>query len=175
MPLAERNQEVQAFWPCASNEPLTNCVCLGRSDRRVQHPNAHFRNCLVQRPGEDTVSVVDHQPARVFIRQCLAKLLQRPFRRGMCSDIIVTDSACAHFQEHEYIKDSKSSSDDEKIASQNGSRVIPDERQPALTPIRHPTGPSGQDTSRRFLAKHESQVSASTRLQCAPHPKSDYP
>jgi len=37
MVLIERNHEIQAFSPCATDQALTKCICLRSAVRRSQH------------------------------------------------------------------------------------------------------------------------------------------
>jgi hypothetical protein len=62
-----------------------------------------------------------------------SKLLQSPFRCGMCGDVAMQDSATADLHQHKDIEHPESSRDcDQKIKRHDALRVIPDEPTPVL-------------------------------------------
>ena len=51
---------------------------------------------------------MDQKPVRMFLRQRLAELLQRPFSTRMRRHIVMQDLAPAQFHDHQYINDTES-------------------------------------------------------------------
>src|SRR4029077_2428786 len=89
MPFVEWNQEVETLPAKAAAKSLAHRVRLRGSHRRPQNPYTQIGEALVDFLGEDAVSIVDDEPVRMIARQCLPELLERPFRRGMGSDVLV--------------------------------------------------------------------------------------
>src|SRR5258707_9896912 len=93
MPLVEWNQEVETLPAKAAAESLAHRVRFRGSHRRPQNPYTQIGKALVDFLGEDAVSIVDDESVRMIARQCFAELLERPFRRGMGSDVLVENLA----------------------------------------------------------------------------------
>src|SRR5215831_19858471 len=61
--------------------------------RRTQNPYTQIGKTLVDILREDAAAIVDDEAVRMIARQGLPQLLQRPFRRGMGSDVVVENLA----------------------------------------------------------------------------------
>src|SRR5260370_8389163 len=104
MPLVEWNQEVETLPAKAAAESLAHRVRLRGSHRRPQNPYTQMGKALVDFLGEDAVSIVDDESVRMIARQCLPELLERPFRCGMGSAVLVRSPAGSdlhHYQDLE--------------------------------------------------------------------------
>src|SRR5260370_10199221 len=91
MPFVEWNQEVETLPAKAAAESLAHRVRLRGAHRRPQNPYTQIGKAFVDFLGEDPVSIVDEESVRLIARQCLPELLERPFRGGMGSDVLVGD------------------------------------------------------------------------------------
>ena len=83
MSFPKRDQEVQAFPSDRADQSLTGGVCLWRSHRCLLYSYAHRSHRLVQLLREDAISVMDQKTIRMFLRERLAELLERPFSTRM--------------------------------------------------------------------------------------------
>ncbi len=69
----------------------------------------------------------------MIVRKRLAKLLQGPLRRRVGSDVLVENSSCPQFHNHEYIQSAKGVRyHDEEVARHDHLGMVMDERQPTL-------------------------------------------
>ena len=76
---------------------------------------------------------MDEEPIGAVQRKPISKLLGRPFRRGVVSEIPVHDSACADVEHHEDVQPLKGRGhDDEEVASQHDASIIVEECCPRL-------------------------------------------
>ncbi len=74
MTFAEWDEEIQAFPPNRPDQAFTECVRLGRSNRRLQNTNAETLQCRVQARGEDSIAVVDDVAVRMIEHQKFPEL-----------------------------------------------------------------------------------------------------
>ena len=93
MTFAEWDQKVQAFSPNRSDQPFTERVRLGRSNRRLQNTDAEALQCRVQVRGEDSIAVVDDVPVGMIEGQELTELLSGPLCGRVLGDVAVQDPA----------------------------------------------------------------------------------
>lgn len=89
MPLAKRDEKIQALPPDRSHHPFASGICLGRTERRPQYAHAHSPYGLIQVSGEDVVPVMDEEAERMIIGERFSQLLDGPFCAGMIGDIEV--------------------------------------------------------------------------------------
>ena len=83
-----------------------------------------------------------HGGIGMIVRKRLAKLLQGPLRRWVGSHILVENSSCSQFHNHEYIQSAKGGRyHDEKVARHDHLAMVMDERQPTLLWIGLRPGP----------------------------------
>jgi hypothetical protein len=88
---------------------------------------------------------MDQETVRMFFRQRLPELLERPFGSGMRRHIVMKNLPPSHLHDHHYIKDAESACDhDEEVAGHYRLGVIANESQPSLTRIRRPAADAGQ-------------------------------
>jgi hypothetical protein len=104
MPLVKRNQEVETLSAKAAAESLAHRVRFRRSHRRPHHSYTQIGKALVDFLGENAVSIVDDKSVRMTARQCLPELLERPFRRGMGSDVLVENLARSDLYDDEDVE-----------------------------------------------------------------------
>jgi hypothetical protein len=64
VPLAQRDEEIQALPTDGSQHAFASGICLGRSDSSPQDPHAHIGNSFVQCLGEDAVRAAHPTEAR---------------------------------------------------------------------------------------------------------------
>ena len=93
MTFAEWNQKVQAFSSNRSDQPFTERVGLGCSDRRLQDMDAEAFQCGVQVQGEDSIAVVDGVPVGMIEGEELPELLSGPIGSRMLGDVAMQDPA----------------------------------------------------------------------------------
>jgi hypothetical protein len=110
----ERDQKVQTLAPEAATQALTYRVGRGCLNRSSQYSHAEVRHLLIECTGENAVPIMNHKPVWMVMRQDLSKLLQRPFRRRVRSDVAVDDPPAAQLQDHKYIKDTEGGRDHDK-------------------------------------------------------------
>src|SRR5678816_4759060 len=90
----------------------------------------------VQILGKDAVPVVDQESIGMLVRKRLAKLLQGPLRGWVGSHVLVENSPCSQFHNHEYIQRAKAGGNDhEEVARHDHLGMVMDERQPTLLGI----------------------------------------
>ena len=89
MAFVEGNQEVETLATKATAQPLAYRVRLRGSHRRPQNPHTQIGKALVDFLSKDAIAIVDDEAVRMVARQRFPELLQRPFRRGMGSDVLV--------------------------------------------------------------------------------------
>src|SRR5215472_18291091 len=136
MVLVEGNQEVETFATKAA-ESLAHRVRLWGPHRRTQNPYTQIGKTLVDILREDAVAIVDDEAVRMIARQGLPELLQRPFRRGMGSDVLVENLAGSDLHCNEDVEGSECGGDHhEEVASHHCLGVVVDEGQPALFRVR---------------------------------------
>jgi hypothetical protein len=86
---------------------------------------------------------MDHVSICVISGQRLAELLQRPVRCGMRCHVVMHDSACPDFQDHEYVEHPEHGRDhDKEVAGNDALGVIPNEGHPTLLRIRSAPRPA---------------------------------
>jgi len=137
--LRERNEEVQAFSAQASTQALAHGVGFGRPYRCSQYSHTHSVHASVQVLGKDAIPVVDHESIGMLVRKRLAKLLQGPLRRWVGSHVLVENSPCSQFHNHEHIQGAKAGRNDhEEVARHDHLGMVMDERQPTLLWIASP-------------------------------------
>jgi len=133
MTFAEWNQEVQAFSSNRSDQPFTERVGLGCSDRRLQNTNAEAFQRGVQVRGEDSIAVVDDVPVGMIEGEELAELLSAPLSSRMLGDVAMQDPARSNFHGDQDVQDAKARRDgNEVVASDNGGCMIPNESGPTV-------------------------------------------
>jgi hypothetical protein len=82
---------------------------------------------------KDCVAVVDDEPAGMIESQKLPELLSRPLGSGMLSDVRVENAPRTDLQGYEDIQDAERSGHrNEKVAGNDGFRMIPDKGLPTL-------------------------------------------
>ena len=91
MTFAEWDEEIQAFPPNRPDQAFTECVRLGRSNRRLQNTNAETLQCRVQARGEDSIAVVDDVAVRMIEHQKFPELLGGPLCGRVLSEVAVQD------------------------------------------------------------------------------------
>src|SRR5215831_4804753 len=137
MAFVEWNQEVETFATQTAAEPLAHRVRLGGPHRRPQNPYTQIGKTLVGIRRKDAVAVVDDEAVRMIARQGFPELLQRPFRRGMGSDVLVENLTGSDIHYNEDVEGTECGGDHhEEIASHNYLGMIVDEGQPALFRVR---------------------------------------
>src|SRR5580704_18800369 len=84
-------------------------VALGlwRPHWSLQHVPAHRRDRPVDSGRKDAVPIVEDEPVGCLRGDDLAKLLDRPLRRGMLGDIPVEDPTRADLEDDEHIEDAE--------------------------------------------------------------------
>ena len=107
MAFVEWNQEVETFATKAAAESLAHRVRLWGPHRRTQNPYTQIGKTLVDILREDAVAIVDDEAVRMIARQGLPELLQRPFRRGMGSDVFVENLAGSDLHCNENVEGSE--------------------------------------------------------------------
>src|SRR5215813_7203451 len=137
MAFVEWNQEVQTFATKAAAESLAHRVRLWGPHWRTQNPYPQICKTLVEILREDAVAVVDDEAVRLIARQGFPELLQRPFRRGVGSDVLVENLTGSELHYNEDVEGTECGGDHhEEIASHNYLGMIVDEGQPALFRVR---------------------------------------
>src|ERR1035438_9503884 len=102
-----------------------------------KNSHAEVRYGLVQPLRKDAVPVVDHEPIRMVARQRLPELLQGPLCSRVGGDVVVENSSCSKFHDHEYVKCAKSGRDhNEEVTRHDHLGMIVDKSQPTLLWIR---------------------------------------
>jgi hypothetical protein len=76
VPLAERNQIIQALSADRANRPLTNGVRLRGSHWRLQNSQAQSSDGCIELTGKFGVAVTKQEPVRVIGRDGFPELLQ---------------------------------------------------------------------------------------------------
>src|SRR5260370_30194312 len=100
--LGDWNEEVQALSAQASTHTLAHGVGFGRPYRCSQYSHTHSLHASVQVLGKGAIP--DHESIRMIVRKRLSKLLQGPLRRWVGSHVLVENSLCPQFHDHEYIR-----------------------------------------------------------------------
>lgn len=79
------------------------------------------------------MSIMHEEPVCVIARYRFSELLNRPIGGGLGGHVAMKDPAGADLHYHEYIKDTKASSNrDHEVACQQDSGMIADKRLPVL-------------------------------------------
>src|SRR5260370_18761977 len=129
MPFVEWNQEVEDPAAKAAAESLPYRVRLRGSHRRPENPYTQIRKALVDFLGEDAVSIVDDESVRMIARQRFPELLlERPFRRGMGSDVLVENLTRSDLHHDQDVEGTECGSDHhEEVAGHNDLGMVADE------------------------------------------------
>jgi hypothetical protein len=61
VPLVDRNQKIETLSTNCSNQPLTERICLGSSDWRLQHAHAEAVQLLIESQRKNAVPVVNDE------------------------------------------------------------------------------------------------------------------
>src|SRR5712691_10358222 len=131
--LVDRNEEVQALSAKATAQTLAYGVGFGRPHWCSQYSHAYSLHASVQVLGKDAIQVVDHESIGMIVRKRLSELLQGPLRRWVAGHVLVENSTCPQFHDHEYVKGAESGRDyHEEIARHNRLGMVMDEGQPTL-------------------------------------------
>ena len=137
MALVERKQEVETFATEAAAQSLAYRVRLWGSHWRSQNPYAQIPKTLVDLLSEDTVPIVDDEAIGMITRQRFPELLQRPFRRGMASDIVVENPPRFDLHDDEDVEGTECGGDyHEEVAGHHDLGMVADKGQPALFRVR---------------------------------------
>ena len=132
MVLGERDQKVQTFPFERAQEPLTEGVGLG-TPHGVLDPQPQVAHTLVERLGEDRITVMDQKAVGVFGRNRFAELLHRPWGRGVCGHIRVEDAAREMCHHDKHVEEAKGRRDHHaEITRDDGLGMIAHKRLPAL-------------------------------------------
>lgn len=132
----QRNQMIDAFTPDGANQPLTMSICQRRPRRCLQDLKTKVSQTIVERGGEDRVTIVDEVAVAVLPGKRLAKLLKRPLCRGMLGDVEMEDSSRADFHDDQDTEEIELGGDDsEEVSGDEVNRVLAQERRPALSAI----------------------------------------
>ena len=133
VPLAKRNQEVQAFAADCSYQWLTESVCLGSPEWRLQYPQLHPLQGGIEIGRVNAVAIMNEKVLRLFAGNHLSELLKCPGGRGMIGHVEVSNPSGSYLHDHKDIEDSKvGGHDDEEIAGQDRLGVISHECHPPL-------------------------------------------
>jgi hypothetical protein len=131
--LGERDHEVQAFPPQRAQEPLAERVGLRTPHRCFQDPEPQVPHLLIQRLGEDAVSVMDEEAVAVVNRDGFTQLLKGPCRGGMRGHIDVEDFTARVFHHHEHKEEAKGGCDHHaEVAHDDRLHMVADKGPPAL-------------------------------------------
>src|SRR5262249_25159213 len=96
-------------------------------------PQTQVRQTLVDLLSEEAVAIVDEEAVGMISRQRFPELLQRPFRRGMGSYVVVENLAGSDLYDNEDVESTESGRDHrEEVASRDDLGMVTDEGQPAL-------------------------------------------
>ena len=118
---------------------------FGARTGRPQNPYTQIRKTLVDVLAEDAVPIVDDEAVRMTAWQRFPQLLERPFRRGMGSYVLVQNLAGSDFYDDEDIEGTECSGDHhEEVAGHNDLGMVADEGQPTLFRVKraHRTVPA---------------------------------
>src|SRR5215467_9984689 len=140
MAFVEGNQEVETLPTQTAAQSLAHRVRLRGPHWRTENPYTQIGKTLVNILREDAVAVVDEEAVRMIARQGLPELLQRPFRRGMGSDVLVENLAGSDLHDEEDVEGTECGGDHhEETAGHNYLGVVADEGPPALFGVRRRT------------------------------------
>src|SRR5215472_17416627 len=133
MPFVEGKQEVETFATEAAAQSLAYRVRLWSPHWRSQNPYAQIPKTLVDLLSEDTVPIVDDEAIGMITRHRFPELLQRPFRRGMASDIVVENPPRTDLHDDEDVEGTECGGDHhEEVAGHHDLGMVADKGQPAL-------------------------------------------
>src|SRR5215471_11171499 len=114
MTFVERNQVVQTL--------------PAKAPARPQNSHPQVRQTLVDLLSEDAVAIVDQEAVGMISWQRFPELLQRPFRRGMGSDVLVENPAGSDLYDDEDVEGPEGGGDHhEEVAGHHGFGMITDE------------------------------------------------
>ena len=137
MVFVEGKQEVETFATEAATQSLADRVRLWGSYWRPQNSYAQIPKTLVDLLSEDTVPIVDDEAIGMITRQRFPELLQRPFRRGMASDIVVENPARFDLHDDEDVEGTECGGNHhEEVAGHHDLGMVADKGQPALFRVR---------------------------------------
>src|SRR5215467_1206322 len=137
MAFVEGKQEVETFATEAAAQSLAYRLRLGGSHWRSQNPYAQISKTLVHLLSEDTVPIVDDEAVGMIARQRFPELLQRPFRRGMVSDVVVENLPRFDLHDDEDVEGTECGGDHhEEVAGHHDLGMVADKGQPALFGVR---------------------------------------
>ena len=95
------------------------------------------RETLVYVLSEDAVAIVDQEAVGMISRQRFPELLERPFRRGMGSDVLVDNLAGSNLYDDKDVEGAERGGDHhEEVASHHDFGMVTDEGQPTLFRVR---------------------------------------
>jgi hypothetical protein len=100
----QRDDEIQAFPPQRTDEPLAEGIRLRTLGWGFQHPKSQVAYAVVRQCREDRVSVVDKETIGVVRWNRFTQLLQRPVRGGMRCYTDVEETAGHVFHDNKYIE-----------------------------------------------------------------------
>ena len=133
VPIAKRNQVVQALAANRAHEPFDVAVRRRCSDRGLEHAHAEGSQLLIHGRGENAVPVMDQESILVIEREKFAELLDGPFRCRVIGDVGVEDPSGADFHRHKDVQHAEVGGDrGHEIAGHDGLRVVAHEDGPAL-------------------------------------------
>lgn len=99
----QQNPGVQALPPQRAQQPLTQGIGPGTSERGFEDPQPQMAHTLVETLGENTVPVMEQKPVVIVRRDRCTQLLLCPWRAGMRRHVDVQDAACGMFDDHKHI------------------------------------------------------------------------
>src|SRR5215472_4724297 len=133
MTFIEWHQEIKTFATKAPAHPLAHRVGLRGSHGRRQNSHPQVRQTLVDLLSEEAVAIVDQEAVEMIARQRFPELLQRPFRRGMGSYVVVDNHAGSDLYDDEDVEGAEGGGDHhEEVAGHDDFGMITDDGQPAL-------------------------------------------
>ena len=140
MPLAHWNHEIEALAPDGADQSFAQAIGHRTTIGCLQHAQTEILNRLVEGRREDAVAVVHQIPIWVFEREGFSKLLQRPLRAGMASDVEVKHAPGSMLHHDEDVAQLKGRRHrDEEVAGYDCVSVIAQERGPTLIASRRPS------------------------------------
>jgi hypothetical protein len=117
MALVEWNHPIETLASSRPNESLAVRVGLRRPHRRPQHLQRHRTKGIVDGGCEDVIAIVDEEPKGAVKRHAVPKLLDRPFRCGLVSEIPVHHTTRGDVEDDEDVNPPKSGGHDhEEVA-----------------------------------------------------------
>ena len=105
MPLVDRNQKIETLSTNCSNQPLTERIRLGSSDRRLQRAYAKAVQRLIESQRKNAVPVVNDESVWMIEGQEFPELLYRPLGGRMFGHIAMQNSARTDFHRSKHVQD----------------------------------------------------------------------